>query len=177
MTSQKDPLQEALSDPTLPAPVRQALSQGLRLERIVLDAEGQWWHEGEPIAHPRIIELFSRSIERTPGGTFVLHIGPFVYPIEVKDTPYRVRRVIMGEAASLPILVELSDDSEEPLDLHSLRYERGRGFTCEVKKDRGGPFRARFSRPAYYALAEHIEEEGGCYVLALGEQRILIAAA
>jgi hypothetical protein len=157
-----------LADATLPEPVRKALLSGMPLERITLDAEGRWWHEGDPIDNPRIVELFNRSIERTTGGTYVLHIAPFTYPIEVKDTAYFVRRVdLMGDGARLL----LSDGSEEPLDVASLRSVQGRGFYCTVK---GGAFAARFSRPAYYALAEHIEESAEGFELVLGNTRTVL---
>lgn len=152
-----------LADTTLPEPVRQALLSGLSLERITLDGEGRWWHEGDPIDNPRIVELFNRSIERTAGGTYVLHIAPFTYPIEVKDTPYFVRNI---ELAGDTVRLQLSDGSEETLEGKSLRSLTGRGFYCAVK---GGRFSARFSRPAYYALAEHIEEADGRFTLVLGD--------
>lgn len=162
-----------LADTTLPEPVRRALLSGMPLERITLDDEGRWWHEGDPIDNPRIADLFHRSIERTAGGTYVLHIAPFTYPIEVKDTPYFVRYFALdGETPR----IRLSDGSEEVLDVKSLRYVAGRGFYCQVKSnDKGGTFSARFNRPAYYALAEHLEEDGGGYVLVLGNTRTVIA--
>ena len=161
-----------VADSTLPEPVRRALLAGMPLERITLDEEGRWWHEGDPIDNPRIVELFNRSIERTTGGTYVLHIAPFTYPIEVKDTPFFVRRCeLQGDAARL----HLSDGSDEPLEVSSLRYVPDRGFYCAVKN---GSHKARFTRPAYYALAEHIETEdaSGRYVLVLGNTRTSIAA-
>ncbi len=172
MSAPKDLLSEALADDTLPEPVRRALSSGKHLERITLDAEGRWWHEGDPIDHPRIADLFHRSIERTPGGTFVLHIPPFTYPIEVRDTPYFVRQVTIAADATPPVHLRLSDGSEEALDLHSLRYVPERGFYCRVK---AGAFAAHFCRPAYYALAEYVQEEGSRYSLVLGKEHIPIA--
>src|SRR3954464_4980491 len=83
-------VQRLLADPTLPVPIRQFLTAGGQLERIVLDEQGQWSHQGEPFLNPALIELFNRSLERTPGGTWVLHIEPFSYPVELADTPYYV---------------------------------------------------------------------------------------
>lgn len=161
----RDLREEALADPTLPEPVRRALASGLKLERITLDSEGRWFHEGGPIEHPRIVELFNRSIERTPGGTFVLHVAPYTYPIEVEDAPLQVRRVELTGNPPAAVQLFLSDGSEEPLDPATLRYVPERGFYCQVK---GGRFTARFSRPAYYALAEHVDEENGAHILRLG---------
>lgn len=173
--SAEDLVAAALADETLPGPVRQALLSGHRLERITLDADGRWRHEGEPIDNPRIAELFHRSIERTPGGTYLLRVGPFAYPVEVEDAPYFVRRAMISDDPSEPVPVRLwlSDGSEEPLDLASLRYVPGRGFYCRIER-RGQAFGARFSRPAYYALADYIEEDGDGYALVLGSRRIAV---
>lgn len=164
-TAPRDLRAEALADSTLPEPVRRALASGMKLERITLDSEGRWFHEGGPIEHPRIVELFNRSIERTPGGTFVLHVAPFTYPIEVLDAPLQVQRLeIVGEPPE-SVKLGLSDGSEETLDPQTLRYVPERGFYCQVKN---GLMTARFSRPAYYQLAEHVDEEDGTHTLRLG---------
>lgn len=136
-----------------------------------MDAEGRFFYEGDPVDNPRISALFHRSIERTPGGTFLLHVGPFTYPIEVRDTPYFVHKVTVEKKTS-QVHIELSDGSAEELDIESLRYVKDRGFYCRVKN---GTFSARFSRPAYYTLAEFVEEEGEDAVLVLGPRRSVIA--
>lgn len=171
----KDPaaaVRRLLADPTLPAPVRQFLAAGGQLERIVLDAEGQWRHEGEAFANPALIALFHRSLQRTPGGTWVLHIPPFTYPVELADTPYYVR----GARCPGPqVILSLSDDSEEVLEPTTLRYVEERGLYCRVKGTPGEP--ARLLRPAYFALAGQITEEAGCYYLTLAGERTRIPEA
>jgi hypothetical protein len=156
-------------DPTLPEPVRRFLAAGATLEAIVLDAEGHFTHQGQPICHERLRQLFHRSIARTTGGTWVLHIPPYSYPIQVADTPYHVRslEVMPGGPGGERAVLHLSDGTEEVLDPLTLRYVPGRGFYCRVK---GGPFEARFNRPAYYQLAEHVEEQAGSCVLRLGRE-------
>jgi hypothetical protein len=162
-------------DPTLPEPVRRFLQTGARLESIVLDAEGRWLHEGEVIENPRLRALFHRSIGRTSGGTWVLSIGPFTYPIQVEDTPYHVRSLrVEDEGEGGPrVMLRLSDDTEEALDPATLRLsqEEGRGLSCKVK---GGAWEARLCRPAYLALAPRLVEGGGedgGYALELGGRR------
>lgn len=142
-------------DPTLPEPVRRFLAAGARLESIVLDAEGQWRHEGEPFVNERLRDLFHRSIGRTEGGTWVLRIAPYTYPITVEDTPYHVRSLRLdGQGAAERALLRLSDGEEEALDPATLRLRQGRLY-CRVK---GGAFEARFNRPAAYALLDRVEE-------------------
>ena len=132
-------------DETLPEVVKGFLRKGYTLERIRLDANGKWTHEGLDFENQRIIDLFSRSVSRTAGGTWVLVIPPFTYPIEVDDTGYFVTSInpALGQ-------VKLSDDSVELLDLDSLRYEPDGRLYCRVKN---GAFEARFLRHAYYAMA------------------------
>lgn len=160
-------------DPTLPEPVRRFLQAGARLESILLDPEGRWLHEGEVIENPRLRALFHRSIGRTSGGTWVLSIGPFTYPIQVADTPYHVRslRIEKDQAGGERVMLRLSDDTEEALDPATLRLGQQEGrLSCRVK---GGEWEARLTRPAYLALAPRIlllEEDGG-YALELGGRR------
>lgn len=169
MSNFQNLVDEVLADSTLPAPLRQALQLGQALERITLDEEGRWWHEDALIESPRIVELFHRSITRTPGGTYLLHVPPFSYPITVKDAPFIVRRITISPNETPPVRIFLSDGSEEPLDLSSLRYVPGRGFYCRVK---GGTFDAHFCRPAYYSLAEYLEEGPFGYRLCIGNTSV-----
>lgn len=161
-----------LADETLPLPVRQFLSAGGQLEQIVLDEEGLWSHQGERFQNPALIALFSRSLVRTPGGTWLVHIPPFSYPVEVRDTPYYVRS---ARCDGDRVVLHLSDDSEERLDPATLRYVEGRGLYCRVKADRGpgdGPgSAARLLRPAYFALSSQISEEPGGFFFTLAGQR------
>ncbi len=190
-----------LADETLPAPVRQFLAAGGQLEQIVLDEQGLWSHQGEPFQNPALIALFSRSLVRTPGGTWLVHIPPFSYPVEVRDTPYFVRS---ARCAGDAVVLHLSDDSEERLEPATLRYVEGRGLYCRVKASErpggksptgpgggsgdgpgGGPSSAacsddgderpgsaaRLLRPAYFALSGLISEEPGGFFFALAGQR------
>lgn len=162
--------QRLLADTTLPAPVQQFLRSGGRLERIVLDADGNWQHEGEPFENPALIALFNRSLQRTAGGTWVLHIPPFTYPIELADTPYYVRSARYADGQ---LLLHLGEEQEEPLDPSTLRYVEGRGLYCRVKGTAGGA--ARLLRPAYFALASQITETAEGFYLDLAGQRSRIA--
>ncbi len=147
-------------DETLPEAVKAFLRRGAQLEDIRLSAEGQWTHEGLDFDNPKIIALFNRSIGRTAGGTWVLEVGPFTYPIEVDDTPYFVERIQRSESERAHIW--LSDGTDEDLQYVSLVYAPHGRLYCDVK---GGAFRARFKRAAYYELAEAIEPRGDGWVL------------
>lgn len=142
-------------DETLPEVVKSFLRKGAKLEEIRLLASGDWTHEGLAFENPRIIDLFNRSIGRTAGGTWVLEIGQFTYPIEVDDAAYFVERIAFDTHA---VMLALSDGSHEQLDPTTLRYAPEGRLYCDIKS---GAANARFKRGAYYAVAEYIEEQAG----------------
>jgi hypothetical protein len=169
-----DEVARLLVDPSLPSSVRQALQAGSRLERIELDHEGIWRHQGDPIEHPHLSALFHRSLHRQPSGTYLLHIPPLWYPITVADAPRQVRHVRLPQAdAASPhtVTLLLSDGSEQALDPSSLRYVEGHGLYCLVTAPDGERWPARFLRPAYYSLLELLIEEQDSYFLVLPEGR------
>lgn len=155
-------------DETLPSIVKDFLRSGGELEEIRLDERGKWTHEGLDFENPKIIDLFSRSVGRTEGGTWVLEVGRFTYPITVENTGFFVERVDFSKS---PPELTLSDQTAERLDPETLAYEPTGKLYCTVK---GGDFRARFKRPAYYEIAEHLDEQDGEAVLEIdGEDYVL----
>ncbi|MBH25061.1 MAG: hypothetical protein CMH57_11525 [Myxococcales bacterium] len=158
-------------DPTLPEVVQRFLAAGAKLESIRLDAEGTWWHRGALFENPKLIHLFHGSVGRTEGGTWVLEIPPFTYPIEVEDTGFFVKRLEFDEDGER-VRLHLLGGAVEELDPDTLVAD-DRGMTCRIKQ---GRFRARLTRGAYYALTEHVTEEGGDFLLSLGDRRWTIAA-
>ncbi len=157
-------------DPSLPEIVRQFLLSGKKLEEIKLDARGKWTHEGLDFENPRIVKLFSRSIARTEGGTWVLNIPPFTYPIEIEDTAFFVEHVSWQDDGGVGLV--LSDETSELLDAQSLEYAEGGRLYCTVK---GGEFRARFKRQAYYNLVERAEvNDEGEILLQVGTHSIAL---
>ncbi len=159
--------QDMAIDETLPEMVRNFLASGGTLESIRLDAESNWWHKGGLFEHKKVMRLFSRSVDRTEGGTWVLNIGRFTYPIEVDDTGFFVERVTFEDNNTVRLF--LSDESTETLKPDTLRYQDGRGLYCTIKE---GRFEAHFKRPAYYAFQELFEEQNDAYILRLGDKTI-----
>ena len=155
-------------DETLPEVVKNFLRSGADLEEIRLDARGKWTHEGLDFENPRIIDLFSRSVDRTEGGTWVLEVGRFTYPITVEDCGFFVERINFDHD---PPLLRLSDQTTEELDPETLEYAGDGRLYCTVKD---GAFRARFKWDAYHALGERFVEEDGEIFLVWDDQRVLI---
>jgi uncharacterized protein len=123
---------------------------------LVLDREGSWTHRGEPVSHPLLEAALHRWVDRDEAtGRFVIRAGTQWAFIEVEDCPFVVRGLTLdGEGLDRTVTLRLSDGSEEELDYGSLEQDSGNVLRSAVK---GGRFRARFARPAYYALALHAE--------------------
>jgi hypothetical protein len=168
----EDLRERVLADDTVPEPVRRALESGQVLEEIRLDGLARWWHNGVLIGHKRIVDLFNRSVTATDGGTYVLKVGPYTYPIVVDDTPFFVVAAFVNESAS-EVRIRLNDDSEERLDLETLCYELEGGLLARVK---AGKFDARFLRRAFHDLIDHIEEGEFGYAIRVGERVVQLAS-
>ncbi len=132
---------------------------------IQVDAEGRMFHNGAPIIHPEIIKLIYESVHYEDG-RYVLRIGEEVCELEVTDTFFVVRA---AEPAGEKIKVTLNDSSSELVDPGDFWIGKDNIIYCLVKA-RSMP--ARLLRPAYYQLAQLIEElpEGG-FAIVLGNSR------
>jgi hypothetical protein len=133
---------------------------------IRLDRHGQWWHDGQPIEHPKIIEAFNRGLSPTDDGRFQLQFGNDWCIVEVEDAAYRVLHFALGEQGPS---VELSDRTSEPLDVQTLSLDADGVVACQVKGRRA---KARFSRDAQFALGERLTQRGEQLVLDLGAKTI-----
>jgi hypothetical protein len=139
-----------------------------RESKIRLDGEGRFWHDGERVEHPGLAHGLHTWIARHPSdGRIVLENGWDWCYLAVDDAPFFVRSISIGEGERL--LLRLSDDSEEPLVLESLRVDAEGAIRCEVKHAaKGGPYAARFDRHAAAALGELLHEVEGRVVLRVG---------
>lgn len=138
---------------------------------LSIDLEGRFLHRGEPITHPRTLEVLWRSLERQPDGRYLVRIGRESGYVHLEDAPYAVRGVRLDGAARLL----LSDGSEEPLRPETLFLGPDGVLHCLVK----GDHRARFTRSAQVDVGLRLEadpETPGCYLLEIGGRRWPIPA-
>lgn len=139
----------------LPAPPGRS-----RESTIVLDREGRFWHDGELVAHPGMQLAFATWISRHPDdGRFILENGYDWTYFSVEDVPFFIRSLRVDEAGAH---VLLSDDSEELLDLDSVRTGEGSALYARVK---GGAYEARFLQQAQAALTPLLVETDGGFGL------------
>lgn len=122
--------------------------------KLAFRSDGRWYADDEPVVHERLARLFSRYLRRKAGGGYEIWIDERYHAdVEVEDTPYVVTAVHADAQAHLAL--ELSDGTREPLDPGSVEVGERNVAYCRVKD---GAEHARFLRPAYYELAEFIEE-------------------
>jgi hypothetical protein len=129
---------------------------------LLLDSQLRWFHDGEPVLHPKIVELFNESLVPTEDGRFQLRIGEDWAYVTVQDAAYRVTGLDAGEAR---LFLRLSDKTGEALDVSTLALGPDGVLTARVK---GGRAKARFSRQAQVALGALLEESADGVTLAVG---------
>jgi uncharacterized protein len=141
--------------------------------KISFRHDGNWYSDGERIDNPRIALLFSRSIKRNPDGNYYLQVAEERAPITVEDTPYVVKAVYEDDTGGFVIVS--NDDERELLDPATLEVGHDNVLYCRVK---GGAFRARFLRSAYYHLSNSFfTDEGETFSLVVRGRRYPIRFA
>jgi hypothetical protein len=142
--------------------------------KIHFGKDGWWYANDERIQNRRINVLFSQHLRRTPEGNYEIAIGWDKVTVEIEETPYVVTRVIGDSTQGFTL--RLNDESEEQLDPTSLSIGRENVLYCQVK---AGEHPARFLRPAYYQLTEHLQEDAtnGVFSLQVGNTAFSIPLA
>ena len=141
---------------------------------IFIDKEGKWFYKGAEMIHREIIQEFYRHMGIDSEGRYIISWRGTQCYLEVEDVPFIIRRVdLKGSAKGTDskISLYLSNDEQEDLMPDTLHAGIDHVFYCRVKD---GQFPARFSRAAYYQLAEYIDEDNGRYFLPLNGERYYI---
>lgn len=133
-----------------------------------MDNHLRWWHDGELIEHPNIIETFNRGLQVDEQGRYRLEVGADWCLVEVDGPGYQVNAVDIVEGRAS---VRLSDRTAEWLDVATLTLDEEGRLEARVKKGRA---RAVFSRDAQFQLAMHLETAPQGYQLRLGTQALQV---
>jgi hypothetical protein len=135
--------------------------------KISFRKDGNWYSDEERIDNPRIALLFSQSIRQNPDGSYFLQVAEERASITVEDTPYVVKSVADDGKGGFAMI--LNDDTREPLDPATLEVGADNVLYARVK---GGRYRARFLRPAYYHLSGNFEADAsGRFFIQLGGKK------
>lgn len=140
----------------------EALRRSLDLR---MDAEGRWWHDGQPFAHPRLTALFDRGVDLHPDtGEPILRVDDTWCYFRADDTPFQVRRLA------------LTGDTLTATLNNGQQLALGPGARFEVDGDHvyltAAPRRrARLTRQAQAALADWLDEDEDGPVVCVGAAR------
>ncbi|MGO9374628.1 MAG: hypothetical protein ACLQBD_21370 [Syntrophobacteraceae bacterium] len=148
-------------DPDRPDVRKTGAIEELQPSGILVDENGDWFHYGNKIFRPEILETLYSKLDQMPTGQFVLADSMGPCPIDVADTPFVVSRVDIdtdGSDRERILICMKNIPGSEVLDLDTLAVGRDNILYCKVLQRR---FLARFSRPAYYQLAEFVREDDG----------------
>jgi len=142
--------------------------------QIFIDKGGRWFHKGVEMIHREFINLFYEHMSLDPEGRYVITLEGERCHVDVEDTPFIVRKALFKDSVQSTrsrVILFLSDETQENLSPESLYVGIENVLYCRV---RGGTFPARFDRPAYYQLAQHIEEAEGSYFLRMNDKKYMI---
>ena len=141
---------------------------------IFIDKEGKWFHEGVEMIHREFINLFYEHMSMDSTGRYIITLDGEPCYVEVEDTPFVVRKALFkgdGQSDRVRVTLFLSDETQEDLSPDTLFVGMENVLYCRVKT---GTFPARFDRPAYYQLAQNIEEGEEGFFLRLNDKKYLI---
>jgi uncharacterized protein len=146
---------------------------------IYVDEEGEWFHQGNRIIREDILELFYDGLSLSAHGEYLIEWRGSRCLLEVADTPFVISRVDLttGTAFRQRILLTLRHlTNAETLEPETLQVGDQNVLYCRI---RSGRYSARFSRPAYYQLAEWIQEDPDSkeFYIELNEKKYFIGCS
>jgi hypothetical protein len=142
----------------------------LRPFGLVLQHDGCFRHEGQPIANRRLREHLDRSVEYLPEQhKFIVRLGHFRGEIEVQEAAFFVRSIDLASGE-----IALSDATREALDVASLVESPIDGaLLCRVKRDlEPAGLLARFTHAAQAELLQAVEPAGEIFEVVLADRRM-----
>lgn len=158
--------------PEIPEWLEELINSGEAIDEIRIDAEGRWFHNGEPFLNERIITFFSKSINITKDGKYVIHYDNFVYPIVVEDAPLFVIGVkIEGEGSGEKVFIYLTSGESVALDINTLHY-KNECLYCYVKQ---GRILAKFKRSPSFEMLQRLEETDDIYYINIAGEKIVLS--
>ncbi len=134
---------------------------------IHIDKEGCWTHKGVEMIRRDLIQLFYQNMELDSEGRYIINWQGSRCYVDVEDAAFVVTRVLFEEKTTegkAGFVLSLSDGTKENLMPETLSAGNDNVLYCKIKNE---TFPARFNRPAYYQLAEHVEEESRIYFVRL----------
>lgn len=150
-------------------PESAGIPAGLSRETTIRrDADGRWWHDGEPVVNPAVARAFDRWVDVAEDGRFCLRNEVNWAYVAIEGPPIFVLRArVDGEQ----LVLELSDGRTESLDEPTLASGADGRLHCRVRQ---GRLEAAFGRKAMLDVADAVEEAEEGLALRLGARTVPI---
>ena len=144
---------------------------------IKIDKEGRWYYNGAHMFRKDIVKLFFENLKQDEEGRYLIEWKGERCYLSVEDTAYVVIALYKTRNPRTnreQVEILLNDDSCEILDMKTVFVGDENVLYCRVKN---GRFLARFSRKAYYQLADFIEppDAEDCFFITLNGERYYIS--
>ena len=144
---------------------------------IRIAADGQWYHEEQPIRRPALVRLFASILRREDDGEFYLVTPVEKLRIQVDDCPF------------VAVLVDVEGDEDKTLRFtlntgeaveagpqHRLWVEQRNGAPLPLLEVRQG-LHARVARAVFYDLvarADVLEREAGALLVLASQGEVFV---
>lgn len=128
---------------------------------IRIDKDGVWYYQGAEMFRREFVNYFYQNLHLDEEGRYVIDLPGDRCFVDVEDAAFIVKAVDYANSESgngTGINLLLCDETREALDPLTLWISSDNVMYCEVREH---TFRARFSRAAYYQLAEYIQHDEG----------------
>jgi hypothetical protein len=169
-----------MTDPASPvrgAPERRGRgASGARTYHYFIDRDGDWWCDGWPVDDHDLRDQLSHGLFAAGRRLFV-RCEHEVHPVAAEVAPLFVRDVDEGRARDgtlTSITIHLHDGRSEPLRSQTLVVDHLDRLFCVAT---AAGLRALFTRPAFYRLMRHLQQDHDGYYLRVGETRHHITSA
>ena len=143
---------------------------------LAVDREGCVWHQGEPIAHPRLHALFQAGLDVDDRGEAIVRVGAQWAYVACERTPFVVTRARVDAARQR---LHLTLNTGEAFDLKPAEtFLRLEGDCDLYVRIHDGHHEARFGRTAWGSVADGFDVGPlGGVVLAVGKRRVPVTGA
>ena len=144
---------------------------------ISINGDGEWFYNDRQIIHPTVLRIFNDGLSRADNGRYYLEVEGDIAEVIVEDAPFVVKSVMpaIDGGKLCGFVVSLSDETDDILNLDTLKINEKNVPYCMVKSKQGG-LSAKFSSKAYYMLSDHIkhDENNDSYYIEVGSKRYQI---
>ncbi|NNJ76225.1 MAG: DUF1285 domain-containing protein [Anderseniella sp.] len=125
---------------------------------IVIDMDGNWFHDGSPIRRAGLVALFASILRREPDGSYVLVTPVEKRTIQVADVPFTAVGIVVEGTAAEQVVTLITNTGDKVIvgNTHPMRFAEGaaaNGVALPYVTVRGG-LEARVARAVFPDLVE-----------------------